>query len=51
MNGRAKSMVLTFSLSPGGGVYSRASKTKKSQSSPFPVGGGGGGAWLQMTGA
>ena len=40
MKGRAKSMVLTTSLSPGDGVYSRALKTKKSQFPPFPVGGG-----------
>ena len=40
MKGRAKSIVLTSSLSPGGGVYSKALKTEKSQSPPFPVGGG-----------
>ena len=40
MKGRAKSMVLTSSLFPGGGVYSTALKTEKSQSPPFPVGGG-----------
>ena len=40
VKGRAKSIVLTSSLSPGGGVYSRALKTEKSQSPPFPVGGG-----------
>ena len=40
MKGRAKSMVLNSSLSPVVGVYSRALKTEKSQSPPFPVGGG-----------
>ena len=40
--GRAKSQVLTSSLSPGGGAHSRALKAEKSLSLPFPAGGGGG---------
>ena len=39
MKDRAKCMVLTSSLSPGDGVYSRTLKTEKSQSLPFPIGG------------
>ena len=50
VKGGAKSKVLTASLPPGGGAYSRALKAEKSQSPPFPVGGGGE-QWLQMTDA
>ena len=55
MKGRAKSRVVTISLSPQGGAHTRALKSEKSLSPPIPVGGGGGGggggAWIQMTGA
>ena len=36
----AKSKVLTSSLPPGCGAYSRALKAEMSYSPPFPVGGG-----------
>ena len=42
VKGRAKSKVLTSSLSPGGRAYSRALKAEKSYSPSFPVEGGGG---------
>ena len=38
--GRANSKVLTSSLSPGDGFYSRELKAEKSQSLPLPVGWG-----------
>ena len=38
--GRAKSRVVTISLSPQGGAYIRALKSEGSLSPPIPVGGG-----------
>ena len=39
VNGKVKSMVLTFILSPVDGSIAGLKKTEKSQSPPFPVGG------------
>ena len=40
MKDQAKSKVLTSSLPPGVGAYSKALKAEKSSSPPSPVGGG-----------
>ena len=47
MKGGAKSKVLTSSLPPGSGAYSRSLKAESHNPHPSPVGE----QWLQMTGA
>ena len=40
---RAQSRIVTISLSPQAGAYSRVLKSEKLLSPPIPIGGGGGG--------